>query len=133
MPVGANIVRPQNCAVTTALHGGLRAGRPTPDLPITCRAGCPHPAGNLAVTTQPPGSSRTPTPTVGADSISARRSGGCSSIPTDEHCSPLHFRTIYPRSTRFCTHRCGSFAPRRGQMPGCGRPEYQPRISLRPQ
>ena len=49
MPVGANIVRPRNCAVATALHGGLRAGRPTPDLPVTCRAGCPHPAENFAV------------------------------------------------------------------------------------
>ena len=49
MPVGANIVRPRNCAVATALHGGLRAGRPTSDLPVICRAGCPHPAENFAV------------------------------------------------------------------------------------
>ena len=91
MPVGANIVRPRNCAVATALHGGLRAGRPTPDLPVTCRAGCPHPAENFAVTAQLPGRRGHRPPTVGADSISARRSGGCSSIPTDEHCSPLHF------------------------------------------
>ena len=79
MPVGANIVRPRNCAVVTALHGGLRAAALRPIFPS-------H-AGRGALT--PPRTWRLPHSSRVVENAAPYRKGGF-------HIRPQHLAADVP-------------------------------------